>query len=154
MTRHRRRLRGDHGQVGGIEVLPFGFLVFVAGTLIIANAWGVVDARMAVTSAARESVRAYVEAPEATEAGLAASARAREALTAYGRDGERATIGEPVLAGDAFSRCIRVSITVSYEIPVIAVPFIGGFGRLRPVASTYTELVDPFRSGIPGEAAC
>ena len=36
------RCRGDAGQVGGIEALPFGLLVFVVGTLLIANAWAVV----------------------------------------------------------------------------------------------------------------
>jgi hypothetical protein len=36
------RDRGDdRGQVGGIEVLPFGLLVFVVGTLLVANAWAV-----------------------------------------------------------------------------------------------------------------
>ena len=33
------RRRSDRGQVGGIEVLPFGLLVFVVGTLLVANVW-------------------------------------------------------------------------------------------------------------------
>ena len=70
MTRRTRRVRwrDDHGQVAGIEVLPFGLLTFVVGMLLVANAWGVVDAKMATTSAAREAVRAYVEAPDADAA--------------------------------------------------------------------------------------
>jgi hypothetical protein len=32
----------DSGQVGGIEALPFGLLVFVVGALLVANAWAVV----------------------------------------------------------------------------------------------------------------
>jgi mannose-1-phosphate guanylyltransferase len=63
MTRPRR-LRGDSGQVGGIEVIPFGILTFVIAMLVIANAWGAIDADLATTSAAREAVRAFVEAPD------------------------------------------------------------------------------------------
>ena len=42
-----RRCAGDAGQVGGIEALPFGLLIFVVGTLLIANAWAVIDAKFA-----------------------------------------------------------------------------------------------------------
>ena len=62
--RLRDRLRGDHGVVGGIEVLPFGVLIFVVGSLLVANAWAVVDTKFMVTSAAREAARTYVEAPD------------------------------------------------------------------------------------------
>jgi hypothetical protein len=55
---------------------------------------------------------------------------------------------------EPFRRCVRVSITVSYEVPVIAVPFIGGFGSATPVESTHSALVDPFRSGVDGAASC
>jgi hypothetical protein len=147
------RCRDDRGQVGGIEILPFGFLVFVAGMLLMANAWGVVDSKLAVTTAAREAVRAFVESPDAQTATSEAGAAAAAALDAYGRDGARAQIGPPVLSGE-FGRCARVTITVSYEVPVLAVPFIGGFGDLQPVSSTFTELVDPYRNGLEGPAAC
>ncbi len=149
----RRRCRGDAGQVGGMEVLPLGFLVFIAGTLLIANAWGVIDAKLAVTSAAREAARAYVEAPDLATATTAANQRAQETLTAYGRDGNRAQVNAPV-AVDGHARCARITVTVSYDVPAIAIPFIGGFGDLAPVTSTYTELVDPFRDGLSGEALC
>ena len=35
------RRGGDAGQVGGIEALPFGLLVFVVGATLVANAWAV-----------------------------------------------------------------------------------------------------------------
>lgn len=149
------RRRGDGGQVGGMEVLPLGFLMFVSVTLMIANAWGVIDAKLAVTAAAREAVRAYVEADEGAAA-AAARRRAVETLDAYGRGGDRATVGAPVVHGQ-FRRCARVTLTVTYDLPAVAVPFIGGLGHLQPVASTYTEVIDPFRSGLPvqaGEAPC
>ena len=58
----RGRAGGDGGQVGGIEALPFGLLVFVVGALLVANAWAVVDAKLAVDAAARQATRHYVEA--------------------------------------------------------------------------------------------
>jgi len=148
-----RRCRGDAGQVGGMEVLPFGFLIFISGTLLFANVWGVIDAKLAVTSAAREAARAYVEAPDPASATVSADHRARETLAAYGRNGERAEVIVPS-STDGYTRCARVSITVSYDVPALAIPFIGGFGDLAPVTSTFTELIDPFRDGISGEALC
>lgn len=148
-----RRCQGEYGQVGGIEVLPFGFLVFVAVTLLLANAWGVIDAKLAVTSSAREAVRAYVEADTASQAEISAVARAEETLVSYGRSGSRATVYRPIVNG-GFSRCARVSVSVSYDIPTLSIPFIGGFGHLKPVTSTYTELVDPYRDGLAGPANC
>lgn len=152
-TGPERRRRGDAGQVGGIEVLPFGFLFFVAGTLLVANAWAFVDARMAVASAAREAARAYVEAPDEPTASGDAVRRAQETLVAYGRDGDAAIVHAPVVEG-GFARCARVRVTVEYDVPVLVIPFLGGFGELSPVSATHTELVDPFRSGLPGATRC
>ena len=53
--------RDDRGVVGGVEAIPFGLLLFVAGTLLVANAWAVIDAKMAATSAAREAARTYMK---------------------------------------------------------------------------------------------
>jgi len=153
MKSHVGRCRGDRGQVGGIEVLPFGFLIFVAITLLIANAWGVIDAKLAVTNSAREAARAYVEADNQSQAELGAFFGAKQTLASYGRDDPRASIGRPVVNG-GFARCARVAVTVSYSVPAIAIPFIGGFGHLKPVTSTHSELVDPFRNGLKGAATC
>ena len=91
--RRRGALARRRGQVGGIEVLPFGLLTFVVGTLLVANAWGVVDAKLAVTSAAREAVRAYVEAPDQASTALAvADAAAREAVAGHGRNPDATTV--------------------------------------------------------------
>lgn len=147
------RVTGDAGQVGGIEVLPFGFLVFVSATLLIANVWGVIDAKFAVTAAAREAVRAFVEADTVDDATAAAWQRGSEALAGYGRHDERASIGDPELA-DRFGRCVRVAITVSYDVPLIAIPFLGGIGSATAVEATHSALIDPFRSGPAGAADC
>lgn len=148
-----RRLRGDRGQVGGIEVLPFGFLIFVSITLFLVNVWGVIDAKLAVTSASREAARAFVEAPTVGDGVAEAEFRAQEALAAYGRAGERATV-EPPQFPSGFVRCGRVTVGVTYEVPALTIPFIGGFGGITTVRSASTELIDPFRDGLEGEAAC
>ena len=148
-----RRGRGDAGQVGGIEVLPFGFLVFVSTTLLLVNVWAVIDTKFAVNAASREAALAYVEADSEEEATLAAHERATETLVAYGRGGTRSSIDTPVLAAP-FGRCSRVIITVAYELPVIAIPFLGGLGSLAPVESSHSAIVDPFRDGLDGPAGC
>ncbi len=160
--RPRAATQSDSGQVGGIEALPFGILVFVVGALLVANAWAVVDAKVAVDAAARQATRHYVESevagpghPDdqeqaAVDAGLAA-------LEAHGRDPADATIGLSALTGSGgqsgFSRCARATFTVSYEVPALTVPWVGGFGDGIDVTSSHSELVDPFRSGVPGSAA-
>jgi hypothetical protein len=58
--------------MAGIEALPFGFLVLVAGSLLLANAWAVVDAKFAASAAAREAVRVYVESGSQLDADLVA----------------------------------------------------------------------------------
>lgn len=148
-----KRGHGERGQVGGIEVLPFGFLIFVSITLFLVNVWGVVDAKLAVTSASREGARAFVEAATVDDGLAAAEFRAHEALTAFGRDGDRATVETPRFP-DGFVRCARVTVTVRYDVPALTIPFIGGLGGITNVRSTSTEVIDPFRDGLTGEAVC
>ncbi len=69
----------DGGQVAGIETIPFGILLFVIGALLVANAWAVIDVKMAVTSAAREAARTYVEAPDHVTGVADAQRAARDA---------------------------------------------------------------------------
>jgi Flp pilus assembly protein TadG len=143
----------DRGQVAGIEAIPFGILLFVVGALLIANAWAVIDAKMAVTSAAREAARTYVEAPDHRTGLVQAEAAARAAVEAHGGNVSRLSISGPTSEA-AFGRCNHVSFTVSYPVPALTLPFIGGLGRGFVVRSTQTEIVDPFRNDVPGEAVC
>jgi hypothetical protein len=143
------RLAGDRGQVGGIEAIPFGLLVFVAGSLLIANAWAVVDAKFATDAGAQQAARAYAEAtdagaaePRAVEAGLAA-------IEGHGRSRDRATVA--AVAGTRFERCARATFRAEYEVPALTIPFIGGFGGGFEIASEASELVDPFRADVGGE---
>jgi len=143
----------DGGQVAGIEAIPFGILLFVIGALLITNAWAVIDVKMAVTSAAREATRTYVESSD-HDTGLArAEAAARSAIEAHGRNAANRSITGPTSAS-AFARCSHVSFTVAYPVPALTLPFIGGLGSGVVVRSTQTEIVDPFRNDVPGEAVC
>jgi hypothetical protein len=136
--------------VGGIEALAFGVLIFVFGTLVVANAWGVLDAKMAAGGAAREAARAFVTAPAAADPAGRAHDAAAASLQAVGRSPQRMTVS---IAG-AFARCARIVATVRYRVPLIHVPLLGGFGHGLTVASRHSELVDPYRTGLPGEAGC
>lgn len=146
-----RRGRGDRGQVGGMEALPFGLLIFVLGSLLIANAWAVVDAKFATDAAARQAARTFVEGSDPDTALLDAEAAGRAAIAGHGRDPARAVIhpvGSPELV-----RCERATFEATYEVPALSLPLIGGYGRAPfRVRSRHSELVDPFRSGLPGQA--
>lgn len=149
MRRLLRRAGAESGAVGGVEMLPFGVLVFVVGTLLIVNAWGVVDAKMTVASAAREAVRAFVEAPPGGDAQALATAAARQTVAALGR-----TARPPLVdVQGQLTRCARIVATVGYAIPAVRLPWVGGLGTFT-VRSTASEIVDPLRGGLEGEARC
>lgn len=149
-ARAGRCLRLEEGAAGGFEVLPFGFLVFVAGTLLIANAWGIVDGKIAASAAAREAARAFVEstATSQDQAYDEAVAAAEEAITGHGRDVARMSIG----TGGAlrFERCATATFVVRYEVATVTLPWIGGFGNGSfTTTARHGEVVDPFRDGVP-----
>jgi Flp pilus assembly protein TadG len=155
--RHRaagllRRLdpHADAGAVGGVEVLPFGVLIFVVGSLLILNTWAVIDAKLAITAGAREGARAVVEAPVGADALAVATAAAHTALTAQGRETASSTIE---VAG-VVERCSAVQVTMTYRIPAIVLPWGVGLGSGFTVTSAASELVDPLRTGLEGVADC
>jgi hypothetical protein len=142
--------------VGGVEVLPFGILIFVVGTLFVVNVWAVVDAKFAVDAAAREATRHYVEAEvvgpsDASSAEAAAVEAGLAALAAHGRNPSRASVARRDRG--PYVRCARVTFTASYQVPALTLPWIGGFGNGFDVTSSHSELVDPFRDGVPGDAS-
>ena len=146
-----RFVRDDRGAVGNIEVLPFGVLVFVIGSLLITNAWAVVDARMAVSAAAREATRSYAEAANPASAAADAQQAAAETIAGHGRDPSRLRLD---IQTTGFARCAPVTIRAGYEVPAMHLPWIGGYGHGFDVWSTHTELIDPYRSGLAGAAQC
>ena len=147
MTHGRQRcVRDESGQVAGIEALPFGLLTFVVGALFVANAWAVIDAKMAVSAAAREATRAFVEAPADADPLALADAAARSAIDGAGRDPGQLVL-TPLEA--TFARCETVRFEASYQIPAIRVPWIGGFGSGFTATARHAEVVDPYRTGVP-----
>jgi hypothetical protein len=141
----------EDGFVGGFEGLLFGLLLFIVGTLMVANAWGVVDTKTATELAARQAARTYTEAPNASVAAAVAQQAADQALAAYGRDPARASVR---LLSGGFGRCQRITISVTYPAPLLVLPWIGRVGTAESVHAVHSELVDPYRTGLPGTALC
>lgn len=137
--------------MGGVEAAVFGVLVFVFGTLLVVNGWAVVDAKLAAGSAAREATRSYVEAGDASEAGTAAQRAAEEAIRGHGRRVDRMALRS---VDGTFARCARVTLEATYRVPLLAIPVLGQRGTGFTVAARHSEVVDPYRSGPAGEAAC
>ncbi len=135
-----------------MEGLFFGVAVFVLGTLVVANAWGVIDAKMAATASAREATRVFVESTS-TQAAAIADARlaAAEAIAGYGRDPTRMVV---VAESAELRRCARVTFRVEYPVPLITIPVLGRYGRGFTAVGRHSEVVDPFRSGLRERSAC
>ncbi len=144
-----QRLHGDDGFVGGAEALIFGIVVFVVGALVMANAWAVVDAKMAVSSAARETARTFVESDG--DLGTAdAAGRAAFAATTGLDPGGLSFTG----AVGTFERCGRITVTYRYRVPALSLPGGVGWGSGFEVSASHSEIVDPYRAGLEGEARC
>jgi hypothetical protein len=143
----------DAGQIAGVEGVIFGVLVFVLGTLVIANAWGVVDAKIAASSAAREATRAFVESPSAERADALARAEeaATETITGLGRAPDRMHL---VVESAELARCARVTMRVDYDVPLIIIPLLGRHGSGFTASGRHSEVVDPFRSGPATAGSC
>jgi hypothetical protein len=137
----------EGGFAGGAEALVFGVLIFVVGTLLVLNAWAVIDAKFAASAAAREAVRAAVKSEVGSDLSSVAHAAAAEALAAHGVTSDRPWTLE-VLGTQALHRCDEVAYEVSLHVPALVLP---GIDRRRTgfdVSATHRELVDPYRSGL------
>lgn len=143
--------RSEAGQIGGVEGAVFGVLIFVMGTLLIANAWGVIDAKLAASAAAREAARTLVESADPAGAGEEVTEVAVRTMTAHGRSADRV---DGVTVTGQLVRCGRITVSVRYRVPLIALPLIGRAGSGFTVTGRHSELIDPYRSGLSGEARC
>ena len=144
----------DSGQMGGIETIPFALLVFIVGTLLVAQAWAVVDVKLATDAAAREGVRTFVESSDETTAIDDGRIAATEAIAAHGRDPGKLVVDAPDYRGGAFERCALVTYTVHYPVPAITLPWIGGRGEAFTVAAAHAEIIDPYRSDLAAGGGC
>jgi hypothetical protein len=137
--------------MAGIEAVPFGLLVFVVGALLVSNAWAVIDAKTTVAAAAREAARAFVEAPAGSDALALARAAADEAVRGAGRDPARLHL---VPESADLARCRRVTFVASYAVPAVSVPWVGGYGEGFTATARHSEIVDPYRTGLPVGPGC
>ncbi len=147
----RRYIREQHGFVAGSEALIFGVLLFVGGSLVLLNAWRVIDARFAVSTAARAATHAAVVAPldsapevRGRDAGIAAFEAA-----GYDRDQLELTVEAPV----ALERCREVRFNAVAEVEPVGAPAFGWVHPIR-VSASHTQVVDAHRSGLPSGLHC
>lgn len=153
-----RRLHAEEdGLTAGAEALAFGVLVFLMGTVMVINAWAVVDAKSAANASAREVSRYVTESVGLEDpATLTARANRIAELTLQGHGLGASRLGavqvRPSAAG--FVRCSTVDTTVLVRVPTIRIPLFGAFGGTYDVTGRATERIDPLRSGLPGEATC
>ncbi|WP_052665419.1 hypothetical protein [Nitriliruptor alkaliphilus] len=144
--RHRAAWGDEHGAVAGVEALAFGVLVFVLGTLLVANLWAVVDGRSAADGAARSAARAVITADPGSDVGGVAHSAATEALRAHGVPADR--VPSVTLAGDLV-RCGVVEVTVVHRVPLAVLPQFGARRAAVSVRATHAAVVDPYASGLP-----
>jgi hypothetical protein len=140
---------GTHGQTGavaGVEALAFGALVFVLGTLLVANLWAAVDGRSAADGAARAAARAVLLADPGSDAAAVADRAALAALAAHGVPADRTV---DVRVRGTLARCEVVEVTVAHQVPLVVLPSVGVGRRVVTVRSTHAAVVDPFASGLP-----
>lgn len=141
-------------------MLLLGSLVFLVGIVLAINAVNVVDARMTADAVAREVARTLVEADP--QPGLTArlDAVATATATAMGRAGDvtwevRDAHGRAVAdPAAAVARCDRVTVTATIDVDTLRLPFVGSWGTTWAMTGRHHEIVDPFRSGLAGEADC
>jgi hypothetical protein len=141
----------------GAEALAFGVLIFVMGTLMVINAWAVVDAKSAANASAREVSRFVTESVGNVESAvLTHQARQVAVRTLEGHGFAESRLGDVTVVPDAagFVRCAAVDTTVRLRVPTVRVPLFGGFGGTYDVVGRARERIDPLRSGVEGEATC
>lgn len=146
-------MKGDRGQVAGIEALPFGLLVLVTGALLLTNLWAVIDTKFAADAAAREAAR-YVVESAGTRSDDAVQNGAQQVAAETMADHRRSADVSVEIAAENLERCTRIVVTVETSVAAMRLPFLGSLGPGFAIAASHSEVVDPTRSGVPGEATC
>lgn len=138
--------KGEEGQIAGVEGLALGILIFILGILAVVDSWAVIDAKIAVDTAASQAVRAYVTAPNSRTATSDAITAASQVISASGRRPASMIVS---ITGD-LRRCSVVTARVTYPVRMALIPAVKGFGPVVVVSGLEAELVDPLRSGASG----
>jgi hypothetical protein len=126
----------------GAESLALGVLVLIGGSLLLVNAWAVIDTQVALDAAAREYLRAYTQASSPSDAGREARRALGDVLADRERLAATLTLVEP--DPDTFGPCSPALVELRAEVPAVEVPFLDGLGR-RSVTVRHVELVDAHR---------
>lgn len=131
--------RGESGQalVEAAIVLPV-LLVLVFGVVMAGR---VVQAKIAVQSAAREAGRELATAPSEEQGLTAADEAARSAADGYGLSPDGLSVE---LESNGFERGGTVTATVSYDVGLGGLPLIDALDIT--VSSSHSEHVEPYRS--------
>lgn len=143
--------RSESGQAGGVEAVLFGLLILVGATLLLANAWSVVDAKLAARTGAREAARTFVKtsSADASDATTAAEVAGKDTVAQLGWHRRDITVTN---AGTGFRRCAIATFVVTIPVPAFHLPFLQAGPPVFRVTAHHTERVDPYRSGVPGGA--
>lgn len=141
------RLNDDRGVAGGGDVLLFSFVMIIFSAMIIINAWIAVDTSLAVSAAAREGARTFVESDDVNMARTDAEAAMNQVMVEYGHANPgTAMVPTITIDGGLFVRCAVVTTTASVDVDLITLPFFGALGS-HTITATHNERIDPFRSG-------
>lgn len=136
-----------------------GVLVFVTGSLLLLSMWTIVDAKLAVESAAREATRAVVES--SSDALLAGAGAAHTVATDAAVRAMSAQRGPPDAASGAtwslvdvavtgrFARCGSVTATVEVTIDTPRLPIVGRRLTASSIRGSHVERIEPYRAGLP-----
>ena len=148
-VRRRRSSRSERGAVAGLEGVMLGVLVLVAGSVVVAHAWSVVQTRRTLDGAAREYLRSYTEADDPD----AASAAGRRALddVLNGEGSRRVDVVTRLPDPATFGPCARSTVSLSAVVPGVHLPFVGDLASTT-VEVTHSELVDAHREMTSGRA--
>lgn len=144
--------RSEAGFVAGSDALILGVLVAVVGTLVLLNAWLLLDARLAATAVAREVVRVVTTAPADADPVAVAERAAAGVADGHGIAPDRLQLAWTVPV--ALERCAEVAVEVRIAVPLALLPSVGAVRAEVPVRAHGRGLVDPFRDGLPEGDGC
>ena len=134
----------DRGFVAGAEMLIFGVLAFVMGSLLVINVWNVIDSSLAVSAAAREGVRTFQES-DPNNAWAASQTRMADVMDDFGRSDRAVPPSLPTVG--SYERCAVITVTAEYDVALVRLPLFGQFGTMTRVSSTHSGRIDAYRSG-------
>lgn len=144
-----RARRSERGAVAGLEGVMFGILVLVAGTVLVAHAWSVLETRRTLDGAAREYLRAYTEA-DSPAAARTAGQRALDDVV-RGERNTRTAVTATLPDSTRFGPCEQATVSLSSVVPSVRLPFVGTVSSIT-VRVTHSEWIDAHREMTSGSA--